>query len=250
MRLKMITLNLHCLVEEEIEEKQRIITESILKYDIDIIFLQEVAQTKSKAKLVEDNYGLSLQTLLEAYGQKYNLYFEPIKESFGIYDEGVAIMSKDTLEFCLFEYISKTRDYSNWKSRKILVYQTTSNTKVLLATTHFGWTDEYEIFEEQFDLADHFLKDKKNVVLAGDYNITPESKEYKHILNKGWKDLFDDDKYFDSKSFRGDSSTLNKEVRIDYFMFKGKANGLDRKVLFIDQRVSDHYGLYCEIEIK
>lgn len=249
MKLRILTLNLHCLVEENLEKKQKMIAEAIIENKIDIVFLQEVAQTKSKEKLVEDNYALCLQTLLEEMGSRYNLYYESIKESFGIYDEGLAFLSKPSLEFVAFPYISKTRDYGNWKSRRILVYSLNSEKTITLATTHFGWSDGYEKFEDQFDLAETILQNHENVILAGDFNIVPGSAEYKYIIRKNWRDIFEDDDENLYPTFRGDDTTLTKSVRIDYVMTRPVFEVLERKVLFKDDRVSDHFGVLIEIVI-
>jgi len=249
MKLKILTLNLHCLVEEDLEKKQIIIANAIIEHQIDIVFLQEVAQTKSNDRIVEDNYALTLQTLLEERGAKYNLYFEKIKESFGVYDEGLAFLSKMQLDFVSFEYISKTKEYSNWKSRKLLVYRLNSEKEVFLATTHFGWSDGYEVFEEQFDQANMILSGHERVILAGDFNITPNSKEYQYIINHNWSDIFKEDVYGNQPTFRGDASTNGKDVRIDYIMTTLQMRVISKNTLFKETRVSDHFGILAEIEL-
>lgn len=255
MKLKILTQNLHCLVEKDIEDKQKLIADEIIKKDVDIVFLQEVAQTKCDQtkgiKTMPDNYGLKLLELLEKAGFKAYFYYEPIKESFGIYDEGVGIISKYPLEQVKTRYISKIREYSDWKSRKVLTGELHLNhQKILLATTHFGWSDGYEVFEEQFDLATKDIPDNAKVILAGDYNIQTDSKEYAYIISKKWIDIFKNNRtYFNKPTFRGGDDINNDPVRLDYIMTKQPVKLLDQEIVFIEQRVSDHYGVYVEIEI-
>ena len=256
MKLKILTQNLHCLVEKNLLTKQHILANKIAELDIDIVFLQEVAQTKtphhpSKTSVADDNYGLVLQKLLKHKGLQYHFYFEPIKESFSIYDEGVAILSKYPLEYVEAKVISKTNDYSNWKTRKALVYKLSLNHKTLaLATTHFGWSDEVETFEDQFDLINETLIKEDLAILAGDYNIYPESKEYKHIIKRGWLDVFKDDKvYIQKPTFSGEDNTHFQKIRIDYIMTNKPVTLVDKEILFTKDRISDHYGVFVEISI-
>ncbi|MBI9009554.1 MAG: endonuclease/exonuclease/phosphatase family protein [Tenericutes bacterium] len=253
MKLKLLSQNLHCLVEEDIETKQKTIADEIAKRDIDIIFMQEVAQTHSDnlTDVKSDNYGLKLLELLREKGLHYFLYYEPIKKSFGVYDEGLAILSKYPLAKAFSRLISKVDDYENWKRRKVLGYNLSLKGKLItLATTHFGWTDEVEVFEDQFDLATKSKMVENLFILAGDYNVVPSSKEYKHIMSKNWINLSiptKDNVYL--STFRGDD-TEHKEVRrLDYIMTNKHVEVLKEEILFIDERVSDHYGLYIEIEL-
>jgi maltose 6'-phosphate phosphatase len=253
MRLKILTLNLHCLEENNIELNQKTIIDEILKRDVDIIFLQEVAQIRIENiynTIHNDNYALKIQKGLKNEGVNYYLYFEPIKESFGKYDEGLAIISKYPLNEVNSKLISKTADYSNWKTRKILTGKMTfsDNLHITIGTSHFGWSDGYEVFEDQFDLANDELIDSSIALIAGDFNILNTSEEYKYICNKGWIDIFKETTYFAKPTFRGDSQNNNVE-RIDYVFINNSFKLIDNEILFIDTRVSDHYGVYAEIDL-
>jgi len=254
-KLKLLTLNLHCLVEENLFLKQQTIAEKIAEYDMDIIFLQEVAQTQKNpihsTTVKTDNYGLVLQQLLKNMNKIYYLYFEPIKQSFGKYDEGVAFLSKHPITYSQSKIISKTNDYNDWKMRKILVYYLPLETqKIYLATTHFGWSDGYEVFEEQVDQALLVLPKQDFTIIAGDFNITPQSKEYRYILEKGLLDVFQDDPiYFKKPTHKEHMDIHTTGTRIDYIMTNQKVELLDKEILFIDQPVSDHFGVYIEIKL-
>ncbi|XMB72915.1 endonuclease/exonuclease/phosphatase family protein [Mycoplasmatota bacterium WC30] len=255
MKLKLLTLNLHCFAEQNIEQNQKLVAEMIIKYDVDIVFLQEVAQTMNlpiiKDNIKENNYGYMIQQELSGQGYIYNYYYEPIKESFGSNDEGLGIISKKPLKFLSSKYISKTIDYGNWKTRKVLAYELeTDSKKIALATTHFGWSDGYEVFEEQFTLATEDFINIDLVILAGDFNIVSDSKEYKYITKNGWNDVFYKNPDFkNTPTFRGDEDTMRRQVKIDYIMTNKEVELLNQKILFIEDRVSDHYGVFAEIEV-
>ena len=156
MKLKILTLNLHCFAEKNIDAKQDMIIKEIIENNIDIIFLQEVAQSIDEIVISngikKDNYGYRLKTKLLKKGHKYNYYYDAFKKSFNKYDEGLAILSKFNLDLVESAYISRTIDYDNWKTRKVIIYKI-KNFKINLATVHFGWTDDLEKFEDQFDQA-------------------------------------------------------------------------------------------------
>ena len=76
MKLKIITQNLHCFAEENIEEKQKLLSDKIAPLDVDIVFLQEVAQSSCLPThtLSNDNYGLKIQKLLKDKNLNYYFY--------------------------------------------------------------------------------------------------------------------------------------------------------------------------------
>jgi len=254
--LKLLTLNLHCLVEENLTKKQQIIASKIAELDIDIIFLQEVAQTQTNPIVLgdirNDNYGYTLQTLLAKEQKTYYLYYEKIKQSFGIYDEGVAILSKYELTFHQAKRISRTIDYNNWKARKILSCMLPlEHTQIYLATTHFGWSDGFEVFEDQVDLAYDVINHETLSIIAGDFNVQPDTKEYQHILSTGLIDVFaQDPEYFDKPTHISNIDVHTESRRIDYIMTNKPVRLIEREILFTTELVSDHYGVYAKIEFE
>lgn len=254
-RLKLLTLNLHCLEEENIIDNQNQIIAEILKKDVDVVLLQEVAQYENSSivrDLIKDsNYGYQLQQLLLDKGEEYHYYFEPIKSSFGKYDEGVAILSKHVLHNVKSNYISKNRDYANWKTRKMIKGDLERIDKtVSFVSVHLGWTDELEVFEDQVERLLSHLDDNNVLILAGDFNVNPKSKEYGNILNKGLSDLYGSiPKFLFDPTFGEEKDVHDSGTRIDYIFANMKLEVLNREVLFKENKVSDHYGVYLEIRL-
>lgn len=253
--IKFLTLNLHCFEEEDITEKQATIVEEVIRLDLDIIFLQEVAQyVKDQTftgNIKTSNYGLKLQEQLRKKGHIYHYSYEPIKELFNSHDEGLAILSKYPINDFEGIYISKTRDYSNWKLRKMIKANVIiDDLCITLVNVHMGWTDEDEVFEDQVDLLVENCNFSAFTIFAGDFNVRPTTKEYAYLISKGFIDPFKNDlEMFERKTF-SKATDLNKEkARIDYFFTSKKINVLDRKILFTDKLVSDHYGLYLKIRV-
>lgn len=250
-KLNLLTLNLHCLVEDNVSDKQQRIAQAIVDYDVDVVFLQEVAQTQTlptiDGHIKADNYAYTLQQLLQEKNLYYHIYYLPIKQSFNQYDEGLALLSKTPLLVTDTRYISKTRDYTNWKSRKVLVAQYSEN--LYLATTHFGWSDGNEVFEEQFDAAMAALPITPRWIMAGDFNILPTSKEYNYIINRGCIDILGDGPLQHEPTHLDNMDIHTNGSRIDYFMTNQPIISDNHKILFTDNPVSDHYAVFVQITL-
>lgn len=253
--IKLLTLNLHCLEEKNIPLNQQLIRNEIVMKNIDIVFLQEVAQYDESPLLYdsvkESNYGYELQQQLKEEGKEYYYYFVDIKHSFNKYNEGVAILSKYMLHDIQGNYISKCTDYSNWKSRKMIKAELhLPNKKISLVSSHLGWTDEIEVFEEQIERMLTHL-DKNHIwLLAGDFNVSPKTNEYSFMLGQGLYDLYGSNpKHLYDPTHLNDIDLHIGATRIDYIFSNVKLEVLDREVLFSKQLVSDHFGVYMELKL-
>ena len=253
--LKLLTLNLHCLEEENIKDNQERITKEIIKKDIDIIYLQEVAQYSDSNVVYENvkdsNYGYQLQQLLKDKGSEYFFYYDMIKYAFGKYDEGIAILSKHMLYDVKSNFISKSHEVNYWRTRKMIkgdIHRL--DKKVSIVSAHLGWTDKFEVFEEQIDRLLSHVSDNHVLLLAGDFNVSPKTKEYSYVLNKGLTDLYGNNPKFTFDATHIKNMDLHQgETRIDYIFANMKLEVLRREILFTKQRVSDHYGVYMEIRL-
>jgi len=109
--MKLLTLNLHCFAEENISNNQDIIVDYIFKNDIDVIFLQEVAQYMNSplynGVIKLDNYGQVLSNKLNALGVSYYYYYDVSNQAFGNVDEGLGILSKHSLFHKESFYVSR-----------------------------------------------------------------------------------------------------------------------------------------------
>ncbi len=255
LNLKLLSLNLHCLEENNIPEKQDLIVETILEKEIDIIFLQEVAQYADSPLLFENiketNYGFEVQEKLRKKGVEYFYYFDIIKHSFGKYDEGIAILSKYELYDIKANYISKSNEFHFWRTRKMIKGDLhLQNNKISLVSSHLGWTDEYENFENQVErMLSHV--DRNNILLlVGDFNVSPGTEEYKYILSKELVDLYGSNKkYLFDPTHKKNMDLHQGETRIDYFFSNHKLEVINREILFSRDTVSDHYGVFIEVKI-
>lgn len=226
----------------------------MIRKNIDLIFLQEVAQYHDEEVILENikpsNYAYKLQQKLKEQNENYYLYFEPIKFSFNKYDEGLAILSRYKLDNIEGFHISKQKDYNSWKTRKILSTTYTKNqTKFQFITAHLGWSDEVETYENQFNELLNKLKHDHIAIIAGDFNVSPKSKEYSHILQSGLQDLYGlNPKHLFDPTHVADMDIHSGETRIDYVFSTHRLEVLERQILYKTNPVSDHYGVYVNLK--
>ena len=277
--MKILTLNTHRLVEDHDEKKLAEFVEMITKEIPDVFALQEVNQSMAKKEALElsatgytackdcevvvreDNHAYRIAKLLKEAGVFYQWTWVPAKMGYGIYDEGLAVFCRtditDTRQF----YFSRSTDYRNWKSRRIVgVY--TEHT--WFYSVHMGWwEDEEEPFAEQWDAIEkEFLEKEPLYYVMGDFNSPAHKRKegYDYVLQHGWVDTWNvagkkdtgitvggvidgwDDK-MDTKEQKG--------IRIDYIFCNREIMVKQSEVVFNGKKypvISDHYGVMIETE--
>lgn len=253
--MKIITLNLHLWQEKDQLEKLKRVADYINENDIDICFFQEVAQ-KFDAPLLFDNIREDNNAYLvyKDLKGKYNISYEFKKRGWGIFEEGLAIVSKYPIISKEWFFISKTQKLMDWKTRVILkVTYEVDGKPVHCFAVHMGWSDGNEVYEEQ---AANLMKEVNKcqndlVILAGDYNCPRDVREY-----NSWDSLYSsvdlagiDTTDVPTFAFNLDSHMDTKNKHIDYIFFNKKLDIKDYRVDFKenDGLVSDHYLVYTEI---
>lgn len=205
-----MTLNAHSLIEENYERKLEYFVDAVEKHKPDIIALQEVNQSvgaseaeqknltgyyscQTKVPVREDNYAYTVCKKLKEKGVLYYWTWLPMKIGYGKYDEGLAVLSRKRIvktDECL---ISRTDDYSNWKTRRILGVLTDDIHRGWFYSLHMSWwNDDDEPFIYQWDKIQKFLSDKGQVWLMGDFNNPAEirGEGYDKISGSGWYDTY------------------------------------------------------------
>lgn len=255
--MKLLSLNLHCFAENNIIRNQEIIAMFIMENDIDIIFLQEVAQTEKlndlKENIKADNYGYVLMEKIKEMGKDYDYHYMFGNLAFGDYQEGLGILSKTKLYDKEHFFISKNKDYYDWHTRVIVSCKTLlDNMEITLTSAHLGWTEGEEIFEEQIDRLVSKIKDKGISLLAGDFNVSSSSDHYKYIIDQGFKDVYynNEIEHFYTPTHVADIDVHDGKNRIDYIFSNTNYKLIERKIVFTKDLVSDHYGVYVEIEME
>ncbi|MFW0121400.1 endonuclease/exonuclease/phosphatase family protein [Rothia sp. CCM 9419] len=278
--MKILTLNTHSWLELHQLHKIRVLADFILSEDIDIIALQEVNQL-IKAPFVEtdhlyrplterpitfDNFALLLAQFLQEDGRTYYWSWAESHEGWGIYDEGVALLSKHPFNTLHTVHMSDPQyDYKNVYRRCALAACININQQDFwFASTHMNWWEREgkQLFRHDFDALNQQLQALAHhspIILAGDFNNDAgiPSEGYAQMLEAGWADTYTQAKHVDGeytvhKNIAGwENSTEAK--RIDFILTKGlNAPVLRHRVVFADntpEAISDHSGVLVEIAL-
>lgn len=255
--MRLLTLNLHCFAEDNIEDNQERIVEFIIENKIDVCLFQEVAQHFENEVVInrikKDNYVLTLQEKLVSKGETYYIYYDYSKRGYGVYDEGLAILSRTPFTSSSSYHVSKKVDYNDWHTRMNVSCETLIQNQLYSFTSvHLGWTEGEEVFEDQLARTMNQLNNDKINIVAGDFNVFEGSNEYEYITSLGLIDLYfsGDIKYFHDITHKAYIDVKKEAKRIDYFFSNKQFVIIDRRIVFQDNPVSDHFGVYIELEVK
>lgn len=279
--MKLLTLNTHSLLEEHYPEKLCSFVDVIRQEMPDLVALQEVNQTADAAPaqpellegmyplsgsipVREDNHAAHLAQLLRQAGIPCSWIWLPVKLGYSRYDEGVALLSIGrTIRCADFFPITKTRDYQNWKTRKILGVQL-DGLDDWFYSVHMGWwQDKEEPFCDQWNVLNCNIAAKKlcgPVWLLGDFNAPAavRGESYDRILASGWQDTFllaqqHDCGYTVPGVIDGWRDKLSdpaaEGMRIDYIFCSRPQDIRTSKVICNGTNypvVSDHFGIIIE----
>ena len=263
---KFLTLNTHSWMEEEQETKLNQLVERNLQEKYDVICLQEVNQLKESEQVVQtpfyqavegaiaihqDHFALCLVEKLAKAGLDYHWSWAYNHIGFDIYNEGVAILSRNPLSprEVLVSEVNDPRDYH---TRKVLIAETEVEGQLMtIASCHLSWWDKG--FPEEWEqLEAELLKVSSPVVLMGDFN-NPTNQEGYQVIMGSPLNLQDSHKVADHVF--GDHSIVadidgwedNKEAfKVDHVFTSKDFIIRSSKIIFEGGDapvVSDHYGL-------
>ena len=273
--MKLLTLNTHSLLEENYGQKLKEFITTVKRELPDVIALQEVNQRQDatevsrnrlegyvscepSAAVREGNHALAVAEALRASEMIYHWTWLPIKRGYGHYDEGVAVMSRAPIEATDTITVSRTEDYSNWKTRKLLGIQVGGT---WFYSVHLGWWDDpQEPFAAQWAKVNAHVADRGRVFLMGDFNSPAEKRGqgYDLVILDGWHDTYD------MASLKDNGITVSGRIagwthrelpahgaRVDHIFCNRPCRVNSSRVVFNGENgavVSDHFGVLIEGE--
>ncbi len=274
--MKLLTLNTHSLIEDNYEQKLLEFTRAVSKELPDVIALQEVNQSMSAKEAADglegcfpanknavirmDNHVYRAAKILDRMGIHYSWTWLPVKCGYGVYEEGIALMSRSPITAVSTPLVSGINDYYNWKTRKLLGICTENSPHEWFYSVHLGWWDDREEpFGKQWENTAQHMQKHEKVWLMGDFNSPAEVRNegYDVISADGWQDSFliaqqKDDGITVPKVIDGwRHKTLDSTgMRIDHIWCSEKADVKSSQVIFSGKNypiVSDHYGVMVEV---
>ena len=275
--MKLMTLNTHSLQEENGEAKLEWFVEGVLAERPDIIALQEVNQTQTapqaeawqkagqfpfpaEAPLRRDNFVARVAEKLRQRGVDCHWAWLPVKQGYGKYDEGVALLSlgRKIIEARAIP-LSRTEHYQDWRRRMVLGIRTEGRADWFYSV-HLGWWDDAEEpFREQWARLKNDLPQGR-VWLMGDFNAPDvfSDQSYAHIRRDGWADThrlaaekgrdFTVSGIIDGWKGKLPDETIGG-MRLDYIFCSEEVPVRSSKVLFDGENrpvVSDHFAVLIE----
>lgn len=280
--MKLLTLNTHSWLEVHQLNKLMTLAGFIVDHDVDVIALQEVNQHQNYFEastpasfvpatnnypLREDNTALILVRLLEQLGSTYQWSWSATHLGFGMYEEGLAILSKAPIDDIRMLDLSPTYTFNDVPKRGSLAIKIQDRGLSLwLATAHLSWwldTDQKtQLFAPEFTQLDTQLRqlaaaDQAPAIILGDFNNDQALRQegYDFITAKGWHNTRDT-----ATHVKG-SSTVHKTIHgwdkvtqamtLDYIFASCPITFDEHQVIFADdtdQAISDHSGIYASFD--
>lgn len=272
--MKLLTLNTHSLIEPDYEAKREIFVNVIANEQPDVFALQEVNQTVSaplldhiptgyfpcpcnQVPLKADNHAAAVAQMLEDRGVRYHWSWISAKIGYDKYDEGMAVFSRAPITAAENLLLSKSSDYTYWKTRRALGICTQD---IWYYAVHMGWwKDEKEPFRAQWEKLSQAAGSKKQAFLLGDFNSEAAVREEGYDLLPAaagrtptvWAQKRDDG-YTVTQAIDGwrDAPNAAAKKRIDQIWCSQALPVKSSRVVFNgaqEPQVSDHAGILIEL---
>ncbi|HAN77604.1 MAG TPA: hypothetical protein DCQ31_07430 [Bacteroidales bacterium] len=272
-----LTINLHTYQELRQNEKFVIITDLIGKMDIDFVAIQECAQNKASVITTgiirTDNMALIIANQLkQKYNADYNFVWNWAHYGWDVWEEGIAVLSKHTVQSTDQRYISSNLSNTNIASRKAIYASYSVNGEVFnifSAHTHWRTSETDQEQNRQINSIKQMVTEKQlnNAaslsIVCGDFNGNPTDYT---PWNEGYNTMTQSGEYIDTfLAANPDANTrpaLSKYFtvsgsfpgRIDYIFMKSnsKFKVINSQIVLspeIAGIVSDHYGVLTKIQL-
>lgn len=273
--MKVLTLNTHSYMEEDLGKQIEVLAQTIKKNDYYLVSLQEVNQGRNAAKITtnnyfqpvlkqkairEDNFMLLLVNRLSELGCNYYWSWVYNHIGYDIYHEGVGLLSKSPLaSYSLL--ISKSADPKDYRTRNVLISKTNHQGRdFVVINGHFSWwisSSEGFSYEWQ-QLENEAKKISLPMMIMGDFNNSDEVADQGYqLIMESPLNFLDSYKQAEVRHGRG---TVEKaidgwrnnhtSIRIDY-IFNQAAFRVNKYKTVFDGKdlplISDHLGIEAEI---
>lgn len=268
--MKLLTINTHSIIENDYKRKLDVFINAINEIKPDIITMQEVNQTSTEDAIMHndarifndgtipikrDNHAYCVQKGLEKFGCYYNLAWLGFKNGYKKFDEGLSVMSLAPIEKIHSFTISKTSEYNDWQTRKVLGIYAFGE---WFYSVHMGWwRGENEPFICQWERLNANIKKEQRVWLMGDFNNSEHKRGegYDKIISDGWIDTYKiakdkDTGYTAHTKIDGWQEKCEIPLRIDY-IFTNKTIDIQSSFVVFDgknrEKISDHNAILVNL---
>lgn len=268
----LMTLNAHSLIDGNADAQLERLSAFVCTRSVDVLALQEVNQTQGaarasderlraagcvplegKAPLREDNFALCLCERLRAAGEAWHFVFSAAHNSYGRFEEGVALLTRLPAKKAFAADLSGDPAMDNWKSRVAcgLVLG-----DALYVSVHTGfWNDDKAPFTRQWNALETALPTEMPVFVMGDLNQPAHvrGEGFDLLMAGGWHDAYTHAKLRDDGvtvggSIDGWRGVKDEPRRLDYILCSRPFSPARCEVVLRGKdAISDHCGVCVQL---
>lgn len=230
--IRIMTFNLHAGHDASLEQ----IGELIKQYEPDFVALQEVDQNTHRTNCLHQN-NRDFITELAYYSGMQGLFGPTIKFSGGHY--GIGLLTRH--QFVDVHNIKLPHPVARMEQRGLLegTFILPDGDTIMMACTHLEAFDSVSRADQARFLLDHFAGSTHPVILAGDFNASPDD-DVIGLLTSQWLDCTAGDFTF---------SVKDPKEKIDYIFARPPRawRTIESQVLPVE--MSDHYPVIATLVI-
>lgn len=212
------------------------ISQLIKSLDPDVVFLQEVDSMTNRTKSFNQDRKIDVAAELGNLSGYTGYFSKAIDYSDGGYGEGMLIRKPDDIIRISLPFPQ------GGEGRAMIAVKEKS--KLILAGTHLCHEYETNRLAQVDAIIDYYQKSGLPMIISGDFNFTPESKEYKRITE-----------HFHDAAVLGNNVQFTFDAdkprgRIDYIFLSKNRSWKVKEVHTVQSMASDHLPLYAKVKMR
>lgn len=216
------------------------IADLIKIYKPDFVAMQEVDSMTNRTKAFNDGRAINIMEELAKLTGMYGYFGKGINYDGGGYGEG--LLSK----YQMMPIVDSLPIPAGGEGRALISfkYKLPNGQEILFAGTHLCHNYEENRIAQVEAVSRLLLRQKLPVIVAGDFNLTPESKPYQIMR----------DKWNDAAEIKGNPVKTypftDPDMRIDYVFFDKTSKWVVKDVVTLKIDASDHLPLMVTLELR
>ncbi|WP_295122370.1 endonuclease/exonuclease/phosphatase family protein [uncultured Chitinophaga sp.] len=232
--IKVLTYNIHHGENVKGEQNLQGIANVILATDPDLVALQEVDSVTRRVKMADQMKELAAQTGMYIYFGKAMNY------DGGGY--GTGILSKFPIKDQRSIALPAHGTGSEPRVAAMVTLQLPGDSLIQFISTHLDHLDDPAARIQQINLLLQHVKNAHPLIIAGDFNAAPDSKEI-GLIKAHFSDA--------TASLGATWPSEKPEKKLDYIFLSGKGNWEVKRAEVIGEAIaSDHRPVLCELDLK
>lgn len=212
------------------------ISQLVKSLDPDVVFLQEVDSMTNRTRGFNQDRKIDVAAELGTLSGYTGYFAKAIDYSDGGYGEGMLIRKPDNI-------IRMSLPFPQGGEGRAMIAVKEKN-KLILAGTHLCHEHEANRLAQIDAIIDYYQKSGLPMIISGDFNFTPESKEYKRITEH----FYDAAVLGNKVEFTYDAQ--KPRYRIDFIFLSKNRSWKVEDIRTVQSEASDHLPLYAKVKMS